>query len=98
MIDLIQLKSFWTVVRLKNFTHAAKVLGYSQSTITHQIKVLERELGTSLIERSRFSRQLTLTEAGLRVFEYADRILALAEETKAAARACAAARSIAGAA
>ena len=96
MLDLRQLKSFRAVVRLKNFNRAAAELGYSQPTITQQIQALERELGAPLIERSRFSRELVLTEAGRCVFDYAEKLLALAEETKAAARASVTAHSMAG--
>ena len=98
MIDLIQLESFRAVVTLKSFSRAAVSLGYSQSSVTTHVKGLERELGTPLIERHRFSRTLFLTEAGRRVFDCAEKMLALAEETKAAARRGATADSIAGAA
>jgi len=68
-----------------NFTRAAAELGYSQSSVTHHIQVLERSLGTLLLERSRFSKAV-LTEAGRRVFDHAERLLALVEEIQAAAR------------
>ena len=84
MLDLRQLKTFRVVVTRKSFTGAAVELGYSQPTVTIHVKSLERELGTALIERRRFSREVVLTTAGHRVFEYAGRLLALADETKAA--------------
>jgi DNA-binding transcriptional LysR family regulator len=93
MLDFRQLKTFRTVVDLKNFTRAAAELGYSQSSVTIHIQALERELGTPLIERRRFSRKIVLTNAGRRVFDYAGRLLALAEEAKAAAREDASGRS-----
>ncbi len=84
MIDLQKLKTFRTVALTNNFTRAAVELGCSQSNVTNHIKVLERELGVQLFDRSRFSRKVTLTEVGRRTFEYAGRLLALADETEAA--------------
>jgi len=69
------------VAMTKNFTRAAIVLGYSQSSVTHHIKAIERELGARLFERYRFSRDVVLTEEGRRTLEYATRLLALADET-----------------
>jgi DNA-binding transcriptional LysR family regulator len=83
MLNLLQLKTFHAVVRRKSFTRAAAELGYSQSSVTTHVKALERELGAPLIEHCRFSRTVVLTDAGRRVFTYAGKILALAEETKA---------------
>ena len=61
-----------------------KMLDYSQSSVTHHIKGLERELGVRLFDRFRFARTIVLTDAGRRVYLYAKRLLALAEEAKAA--------------
>jgi len=72
-----------------NFTRAAVELGYSQSSVTHHVQALERELGAALLKRYRFSRTVQLTEAGRRTLDYAERLLALAYETKAAVNACA---------
>lgn len=54
--------------------------------MTLHIKALERELGASLLERHRFSKTVQLTEVGRRTLDYAERLLALANETKAAVR------------
>ena len=85
MIDLLHVKTFVTVAKTKNFNRAAALLGYSQSSVTHHIKMLERELGASLFERSRFARSIALTEVGHAVLRYSHRLIALAAETKAAA-------------
>jgi DNA-binding transcriptional LysR family regulator len=86
MLDLQQIESFRMVARTHNFTRAAAELGYSQSSVTLHVKALERELGTALLERHRFSKTVELTEAGRRTLDYAERLLALADETKAAAK------------
>ena len=79
MIDLQHVKTFLTVATTKNFSQAAVLLGYSQSSVTHHIKMLERELGTSLFDRFRFARTVALTDAGRVLFGYAQRLLALAD-------------------
>jgi len=84
MLDLQKLKTFRVVAANSSFTRAAAELGYSQSSVTTQIKALERELGAPLFDR--FTKKVALTEVGQRTFEYAGRLLALADETKAAVR------------
>src|SRR5436190_14275015 len=86
MLDLQQVESFRMVALTHNFTRAAAELGYSQSSVTLHVKALERELGTSLLERHRFSKTVQLTEVGKRALDYAERLLALANEAKAAVR------------
>ncbi len=86
MLDLQHLKTFMVVATTKNFSRAAIELGYSQPSVTQHIKALERELGARLFDRFRFARTIVLTEAGGRIYEYAKRLLALAEETMAAAQ------------
>ena len=82
MIDLLKLRTFQVLAKTSNFTRAGAELGYSQSSVTSHIQALERELGASLFDRS--SRTVVLTEAGRRTLEYANRLLALADEAKAA--------------
>jgi len=84
MLDLQQLETFRAVALTGSFTRAALTLGYAQPSVTARVKGLERELGTPLFERHRFSRNVILTESGRLVFEYAGRLLALASETKLA--------------
>ncbi len=61
-------------MRHRHFTHAAEELHYAQSALSHQIRRLERELGTALFERT--SRRVTPTEAGLVIAARARRVLA----------------------
>ena len=81
---LERLATFHVVASTGHFTSAAVQLGYSQATVTVHIKALESQLGVTLFERCRFSRDIVLTEAGHRALEYAVRLLALAEEAKTA--------------
>jgi len=79
MLDLLQLKTFTLVAQKNSFTNAAVELGCSQSTVTFQIKALEKELGVKLFERHRFSRHIELTESGRSLYEQALELLASAE-------------------
>lgn len=81
---LERLATFHVVASTGHFTSAAVQLGYSQATVTVHIKALENQLGVTLFERGRFSRNIILTDAGRRALEYAVRLLALAEEAKTA--------------
>ncbi|HMF79617.1 MAG TPA: LysR family transcriptional regulator [Bryobacteraceae bacterium] len=85
ILNLQHLLTFRTVAVTGTFTGAALMLGYSQSSVTHHVQVLERNLETILLKRTRFSR-VVLTEAGRHVLEYAERLLTVAEEMKAAIR------------
>ena len=80
-MELRHLRTFRVVARTLNFTRAAGELHYAQSSVTEQVQALEAELGTPLFERG---RRLGLTAAGERLVGYADRVLALVEEAKAA--------------
>jgi DNA-binding transcriptional LysR family regulator len=82
VLDLLKLKTFQVAAATSNFSRAAMELGYSQSSVTSHIQALERELGATLFDR--VSRNVVLTEVGRRTLEYANRLLALAEEAKAA--------------
>ena len=61
-MELRNLITFTHVADLGSFTKAAEVLGYSQSTISFQIKQLEEELGCLLFER--INHTITLTARG----------------------------------
>lgn len=79
-MQLRNLITFIHVAELGSFTKAAELLGYSQSTISFQIKQLEEELECLLFER--INHTITLTERGHELVSYAHRIRALTEEFK----------------
>lgn len=68
-MDLKNLNTFIYTAELNSFTKAAEKLGYSQSTVSFQIKQLETELGVSLFER--INHTITLTEKGTEILQYA---------------------------
>ncbi|MBQ7109163.1 MAG: LysR family transcriptional regulator [Clostridia bacterium] len=77
-MELRNLITFIHVAELGSFTKAAEQLGYSQSTVSFQIKQLEEELGCLLFER--INHTVTLTERGRELVSYAHQIRALTEE------------------
>jgi len=76
--SLHQLKVFEAVARTSSFSKAALELAITQPAVTFQIRQLEQRCGIPLFERVR--RRPRLTEAGHTLFQYAQRIFALAEE------------------
>lgn len=79
-MELRNLITFIHVAELGSFTKAAEHLGYSQSTISFQIKQLEDELGCLLFER--INHTITLTEHGHELVSYAHKVRALTEDFK----------------
>lgn len=74
-LDTISLKSFITIAETGTFSHAAHVVGRTQSALSLQIKKLEESLGCALFTRT--SRKVTLTEQGEIFLGYAKRIVQL---------------------
>jgi DNA-binding transcriptional LysR family regulator len=83
-MDIRQLQAFIAVRDHFNFTKAAAVLDYAQSSITAQIQQLESELDTRLFER--IGKTIALTDAGARLAPYAEEILRLSDAMRSAAR------------
>ena len=79
-MELRNLITFIHVAELGSFTKTAEQLGYSQSTISFQIKQLEEELGCLLFER--INHTITLTERGHELVSYAHQVCALTDEFK----------------
>lgn len=76
---LQQLRILKAVANEKSFTKAAEILYVSQPSLSKQIKVLENRLGIKLLNRE--SNKISLTEGGIIFLQYAERILALCEES-----------------
>ena len=79
-MELRNLITFTHVAELGSFTKAAEQLGYSQSTISFQIKQLEEELDCLLFER--INHTISLTERGHELVSYAHQVRALTDEFK----------------
>src|ERR1051325_7878130 len=78
LIDTRQLGAFCAVVERKSFSQAAARLGVTQPAVSLQVRALEKRLGQQLLDRS--GRRVEPTEAGLRLYRGAQRLLALEEQ------------------
>src|SRR5919199_2714207 len=74
-MDTRQLAAFVEVVERKSFSRAAERLGVTQPAVSQQVRALEERLGQKLLDRS--GRRVEPTEAGLRLYRGAQRLLAL---------------------
>ena len=79
-MEVRNLITFIHVAEMNSFTKAAAVLGYSQSTVSFQIRTLEEELNCLLFER--INHTITLTAKGKELLEYAHKVTQLTEEFK----------------
>lgn len=79
-MEIRNLRSFLQVAEQNSFTAAANALGYSQSTVSFQIKQLEEELDCLLFER--INHTISLTEQGRELLHYAQKVLHLTDEFK----------------
>ena len=76
---LQQLRILKAIATEQNFTKAAKLLYLSQPALSKQIRILEENLDMILINRE--NQKISLTENGQVFLQYAERILALCEES-----------------
>lgn len=77
-MELRNVLTFLRVSELHSFSKAAAQLGYSQATVTVQIKQLEQDLGTTLFDR--IGKQIRLTEHGERFVPYAASLMKAAQD------------------
>lgn len=78
-MNLNQLETLITISKTMSFRKAGEVLNLTQPAVSAQIKSLEDEFGTVLVDRN---QPVTLTDAGELFLEQAERILAIVEELK----------------
>ena len=83
-MEFRQLKTFVTAARLESFSKTAELLGYSQSAVTVQIRLLEEELDTRLFDR--LGRKIALTAQGQRFLEQSQLILQDINQAKESVR------------
>lgn len=72
-MELRELQTFQTIVATRNFSKAATLLGYTQSTVSMQMRHLEADLGQKLLTYQ--NRQVQLTPAGRQLLPLVDRVL-----------------------
>lgn len=76
-MELRNLRTLVRIAELGSFSAAAEDLGYTQSTVTMQIKALEEELGAPLFDR--IGRRVRLTDSGRQAVQSARVMLAESE-------------------
>jgi Transcriptional regulator len=79
-MELRQLRVFEAVVRHRTVTDAAVALDMAPSSVSAQIRALERSLGVTLFERT--ARGMRLTGPGERLLDWAHRLLDQAEQAR----------------
>lgn len=80
MARIDYLQTFVTVVRTRNFSAAAEILGVTPSAISKQISGLEERLGVRLLNRT--TRSVSPTEAGLLFHKHCENILESIDEAE----------------
>ena len=81
----LQVRSLLALVAVAeegSFVRAARRLGYSRSTISHQIAQLESAIGVSLVVRGSGSRSVTVTPEGSVVVAHGRAVLRLLENAE----------------
>src|SRR3954464_11969892 len=71
-MDPRRLVAFRAVAHARSFSRAAEQMSLTQPSVSHQIGLLETEIGVRLLERGRGG--LRLTEAGAVLLEHADHV------------------------
>jgi len=77
-MDTKQLAAFCAVVERRSFSQAADQLGVTQPAVSLQIRSLEQRVGQQLLDRS--GRRVEPTEAGLKLYRGAQRLIALEQQ------------------
>lgn len=81
-MDISRFGEFAILAQSRTFLEAAELLFMSQSTLSKHIMAMERELGCTLIDRTK--REVTLTEQGRILLPYAQKITTLLHHCRSA--------------
>lgn len=82
-LDLAVLRTLLAAVESGSFAAAARRVGRSESAVSLQLKRLEEQIGEPVFVRA--GKQMALTRAGVRLVDYARRLLDLNDEALSAA-------------
>jgi DNA-binding transcriptional LysR family regulator len=88
---LPHLETFCLAAELGSFTAAARAVGITQAAVSQRMHALERRLGVALFQRR--AGRLQLTQAGEKLYEYAQRLRRLEQEAVARVTGCRAEQS-----
>lgn len=78
--QLPHLETFSKAAEFSSFTATAECLGITQASVSQRISALEKELGVALFRRQ--GGRVHLTEAGKKLYDFAQRILDLHKEAR----------------
>jgi DNA-binding transcriptional LysR family regulator len=78
-MNINQLETLLTISKTMSFRKAGEILNLTQPAVSAQIKSLEDEFGTILIDRN---QPVTLTDSGRLFLEHAERILRTVDDLK----------------
>jgi DNA-binding transcriptional LysR family regulator len=81
-MEMTQLEFFLQVIAEGSFSKAADTVGRTQPAVSIAVRRLEEEIGAPLFDRSQ--KTPTLTEAGVVIQDYAQRILLLRDQARGA--------------
>jgi DNA-binding transcriptional LysR family regulator len=81
VLDTLQLRTLVAIAECGGFARAAAALHMSQPTVSQHVRLLEKRLGRSLVEK--VGRQARFTAAGERLLLEARRILSVHDEALA---------------
>lgn len=79
-MDIEELKAFCEIVEKKSFSQVAEIFHITQPAVSFQIQSLEKHFGTKLLDR--FPQGVELTPKGEVLYEYAQKILELYEQSR----------------
>src|SRR5918998_2380403 len=80
MLDVRRMKVLREVATRGSFSAAAEALNFTQSAVSQHVAALEREAGTTLVERG--ARGIRLTDAGRAVVRHAEAIIARLDDAE----------------
>ena len=81
-MNYYQIEAFLSIASTQSLSRAAELLYVAQSTVSHRLSTLEKELGVTLVFRNKGNRVIELTPAGERFLPIARRWEVLWDETK----------------
>ena len=81
-VNVADIETFLMLVKTRNITKTAENLFVSQPTVSHRLKLLEEELGVSLLSRKKGYKKVELTAKGEEFIPIAQRWLSLMQETR----------------
>lgn len=79
-MELRLLRTFMSVAELRHFAKAADACNLSQLAVSHQIALLEEDVGARLFNRT--GRRVTMTVAGEVLLEEARRVLGAVDRAR----------------